>query len=242
MYMTSNAYMKTLHVQHTTTGTLTNETFSIKDVFALAGHTNSAGNVTWLQTHAPSDTTASVVTALLNEGAVLNGMTHTDELMYSLNGENIHYGMPKNPYDDERICGGSSSGAASSVANGEATFALGTDTGGSVRIPAAYCGLYGIRPTYNAVSLDGVIPLAKSFDTVGWIAHDAKMLAAVGDVLLPKQHVHPFTTLLVEQQSFQMLSQKHRRCMIDVLTALKLPSASITLAVGGLHISPHARH
>lgn len=234
MHMTSNAYMSTLNVQQTAVGALANKTFSVKDVFALAGHTNSAGNPTWLQTHKPSVTTAPVITKLLEEGAVLNGMTHTDELMYSLNGENVHYGMPKNPYDDERICGGSSSGAAASVANGEAVFAIGTDTGGSVRIPAAYCGLYGIRPTYEAVSLEGVIPLAKSFDTVGWMAQDAQTLAAVGDVLLPVQEMHSFTTLLVEQQSFQMLSSKHRRRMIDVLTALKLPSASITLAAEGL--------
>lgn len=233
--MTSNAYIQTINVPPTGTGSLSNMTFAVKDVFALSGHVNSAGNPTWLATHDKSKTTAPTIEQLLAAGATLNGMTHTDELMYSLNGENIHYGMPKNPYDDTRICGGSSSGSASAVACEEATFAIGTDTGGSVRIPAAYCGLYGIRPTHQAVSLQGVIPLAKSFDTVGWFARDATTLRAVGDVLLPTTDgQQTFTTLLLEQQSLQLVTPKYRRRLIELLATLQLPTASITLAKEGL--------
>ena len=118
--MTSNAYIKRMTLQTYTTGSLARMTFSVKDVFALRGHMNSAGNPTWLATHEQSDDTASVIEQLLEQGATLNGMTHTDELMYSLHGDNMHYGMPKNPLDGTRICGGSSSGAASSVASDEA--------------------------------------------------------------------------------------------------------------------------
>lgn len=232
--MTSNAYMKTLSLQTTTTGLLANKTFSVKDVFAVRGHTNSAGNPTWLATHEQSDSTALVMEQLLEQGAICNGMTHTDELMYSLHGDNMHYGMPKNPLDGTRICGGSSSGAASSVASDEADFAIGTDTGGSVRIPAAYCGLYGIRPTHDAVSLQGVIPLAKSFDTVGWMARDAQTLATVGDVLLPSAIPTTFTTCVLEQHSFRLLAKKYRKHVVRLVNALKLPTASITLMRQGL--------
>ena len=113
------------------------------------------------------------------------GKTITDELAYSLNGDNVHYGTPKNTKAPDRVPGGSSSGSAAAVAAGLCDFALGTDSGGSVRIPASYCGVYGVRTTVGVISMDGVVPFMPTFDTVGWFARDAGILSAVGDVLLP---------------------------------------------------------
>lgn len=171
-------------LEPTGTGSLSGKTFAVKDVFDIAGYTSSAGNPDWLRTHRPAARHAAVVERLLAAGARLVGTTITDELMYSINGENAHYGTPSNPRAPGRIPGGSSSGSASAVAAGLADFAIGTDTGGSVRVPAAYCGLYGIRPTHGAVDTAGLIPLAPSFDTVGWMARDLQMLLEVGRVLL----------------------------------------------------------
>lgn len=180
-----NAFMKQdLVLQPTGEGSLNNLTFAAKDVFAIKGHTNTAGNPDWLRTHEPSDVTASSIELLLASGAKLEGTTHTDELMYSINGQNDHYGTPINPKAPDRIPGGSSSGSAVAVAAGAVDFALGTDTGGSIRVPSAYCGIYGFRPTHDVIPMDGVIPLAPSYDTVGWMARDTSTLLKVGEVLL----------------------------------------------------------
>ncbi|MEW4371201.1 amidase [Paenibacillus kandeliae] len=169
---------------HPAEGPLAGLTFGVKDVFALEGYTSSAGNPDWLRTHGPAEQTAPAIRKLLEAGAELRGTTHTDELMYSLNGQNVHYGTPVNPQAPDRIPGGSSSGSAVAVSAGLRDFAIGTDTGGSVRIPSSYCGIYGIRPTHGLVDIDGVIPLAQGFDTVGWMANSAEMLFKVGQVLL----------------------------------------------------------
>jgi amidase len=108
-----------------------------------------------------------------------------DELAFSLNGENAHYGTPVNVAAPGRIPGGSSSGSAAAVAAKQADIGLGSDTGGSVRVPASYCGLWGIRPTHGRISLESAAPLAPSFDTVGWFARDAAGLRAAGQALLP---------------------------------------------------------
>lgn len=159
--------------------------FAAKDLFDVQGFVTGCGNPDWSRTHAPAASTAPAIRALLGAGASLAGKTVTDELAYSLTGQNVHYGTPVNPAAPDRIPGGSSSGSASAVAGGLVDFALGTDTGGSVRIPAALCGVLGFRPSHGAVSLEGVMPLAPSFDTVGWFARDPGILARVGDVLLP---------------------------------------------------------
>ena len=122
--------------------------------------------------------------ALLDAGARIVGKTHTDEMTYSLNGENAHYGTPVNVNAPGRIPGGSSSGSAAAVAAGLVDFALGSDTGGSVRAPASFCGIYGLRPTHGRISLEGACALAASFDTVGWFARDPALLERVGRVLL----------------------------------------------------------
>lgn len=166
-------------------GPLSGTGFAVKDLFDVAGLPTGAGSPDWLRTHEPPRRTAPVVETLLGAGARLIGKTHTDELAWSLNGENAHYGTPPNPAAPERIPGGSSSGSASAVAAGLVDFAIGTDTGGSVRLPASYCGIFGIRPTHGIVPLDRAVPLAPSLDTAGWFARDAAMLRRVGAVLLP---------------------------------------------------------
>lgn len=165
-------------------GMLSGLTFAAKDVFAVKGHVSGAGNPDWERTHEAADRHAAAIELLLASGARLDGMTHTDELMFSLNGENFHYGTPVNPKAPDRIPGGSSSGSAVVVAAGLADFAIGTDTGGSVRIPSSYCGIYGFRPTHGRVAIEGVIPLSVTFDTVGWMAGSAKLLKRAGEPLL----------------------------------------------------------
>ena len=167
-------------------GPLAGLSFGVKDLFAVNGVTACCGNPTWLATHEPAPRTAPSVAALLEAGATLVGLTLTDELALSLTGENAHYGTPINARCPDRVPGGSSSGSAAAVAAGLCDLALGTDTGGSVRVPASHCGIHGFRPTHEAVSSDGVCPLAPRFDTVGWFARDAATLALVGDVLLPR--------------------------------------------------------
>jgi amidase len=168
-------------------GPLRELSFAVKDLFDVEGVTACCGNPTWLETHAPASRTAPAVTALLEAGATLVGLTLTDELALSLTGENAHYGTPINASCPDRVPGGSSSGSAAAVAARLCDFALGTDTGGSVRVPASHCGIFGFRPTHDAIASDGVCPLAPRFDTVGWFARDAAVLARVGDVLLPPE-------------------------------------------------------
>lgn len=170
--------------------------FAAKDVFDIAGTRSGFGNPDWLRSHAPASSTAAVIDALRDAGAAMRGRTLTDELTYSLSGENVHYGTPLNPAAPDRIPGGSSSGSASATAAGLVDFALGTDCGGSVRLPASYCGLLGIRPTHGRVSVEGVIPFAPSFDVVGWFARDARVFEQVGCVLLQSARCSERATLL----------------------------------------------
>lgn len=167
-------------------GPLSGHALAVKDLFDVAGVVTSFGNPDWGRTHGPAEATAPVVLALLEAGASLVGKTKTVELAYGLTGENIWHGTPLNPRAPDRFPGGSSCGSAAAVASGQVDLALGSDTGGSVRIPASYCGLFGIRPSYGAVSLAGACALAPSLDTVGWFARSAGLLARVGDLLLPE--------------------------------------------------------
>jgi amidase len=166
-------------------GPLAGLQFAVQDVYAITGMRACYGSPAWLETHEPATHTASAVTVLLDAGATLAGVCVTDELAFSLTGENAHYGTPPNPRAIDRVPGGSSSGSAAAVATGAVDFALGTDTGGSVRVPASHTGLYGFRPTHGTIASDGVLPLAPSFDAVGWFARDAALCDAVGQVLLP---------------------------------------------------------
>lgn len=174
----------------TGTGALDGHTLAVKDLYAVAGHRIGAGNPVWLAEAQPQATTATAVAQLLDAGAAITGIAQTDEFALSLAGTNQHYGTPPNPAAPARISGGSSSGSASAAALGQASIGLGTDTGGSIRVPASYQGLWGIRSTHGAIALDGVQPLAQSFDTVGWMTRDPGALAAVAQVLLAQTGHH----------------------------------------------------
>lgn len=166
-------------------GSLSGLSVAVKDLFDWALVPTGAGNPTWLATHPVPDRDAAVVAALLAAGAELHGKTVTDELAYSIHGDNLHYGTPRNAAAPGRVPGGSSSGSAAAVAADLVDAALGTDTGGSIRVPAAYCGLYGLRSTHGRVDSTGVVPLAPSFDTVGWLSKSPIALRRIAEVLLP---------------------------------------------------------
>lgn len=165
-------------------GPLAGLDFACKDLIDIAGTVTGGGNPDWRRTHAPAARHAPVVARLLAAGARLVGKTITDELAFSLEGRNVHEGTPTNPRCPELLPGGSSSGSAVAVAAGLADFALGTDTGGSVRVPASFCGILGFRPSHGALPLEGVLPFAPSYDTIGWFARDGSVLQRVGRTLL----------------------------------------------------------
>jgi amidase len=204
------------------TGPLLGYTFAVKDVFDIAGYRTGNGHPRWLETHPPAERTASAVERLLAAGARLVGKTHCDEMTYSINGENVHYGTPVNPRARGRIPGGSSSGSASAVSGGLVDFALGTDCGGSVRIPASYCGVYGIRTSHGLVPADDVVPLAKSFDTVGWFAQTANLMQRIGSVLLPPTNPFVPRRLLIATDAFAALDAEISAALtpaIEMVTA-----------------------
>jgi amidase len=165
-------------------GPLSGLTFAAKDIFDVAGYVTGGGNPDWRATHRPAEHTAWVVRVLVEAGATMVGKTITDEITRGIFGENAHYGTPVNPRAPGRVPGGSSSGSAAAVAGGLIDFALGSDTGGSVRVPSSFCGLYGLRPTHGRIPLDGILVQAPSYDTIGWFARDADLFARVGSVLL----------------------------------------------------------
>ena len=165
-------------------GPLAGLTFAAKDLFDVAGHPTGGGNPDWARQHPIPKRHAWAVQRLLEAGATLIGKTITDEVSLGILGENPFDGTALNPKAPDRVPGGSSSGSASAVAQGLCDTALGTDTGGSVRVPASFCGLYGIRPTHGRLDLTGMLPQAPSSDTTGWFARDADTFARVSAVML----------------------------------------------------------
>ena len=158
--------------------------FAAKDLFDVAGYPTGGGCPTVLALSGIKTRNAPIVQRLLDAGARFVGKTHTDELAFSMNGRNAHFGTPRNGGAPDRIPGGSSSGSASAVSNRLCDFALGTDTGGSVRAPASHCGLFGLRPTHGRVPLEGCLDLAPSLDTCGFFARDAQTFSRVADTIL----------------------------------------------------------
>ncbi|TAG49695.1 MAG: amidase [Betaproteobacteria bacterium] len=173
-----------VEVPNAETGPLSGLTFAAKDLFDVAGYPTGGGNPVLLAKSGIKTKNAVTVQKLLDAGARFVGKTHTDELAFSMNGKNAHFGTPINGGAPDRIPGGSSSGSASAVSNKLCDFALGTDTGGSVRAPANHCGLFGIRPTHGRISLEGALDLAPSYDTCGFFTRDIETFARVADVLL----------------------------------------------------------
>lgn len=203
-------------------GPLSGLTFAVKDVFHIKGARTGFGQPDWLRTHEPATGTAAVVRQLLDAGAAMRGKTLSDELAYSLTGENVHYGTPTNPFDPDRIPGGSSNGSVAAVAGRLVDFAVGTDCGGSVRLPASYCGVLGIRPSYGRVSLQGVIPFGPSFDVAGWFARDPDIFQRVGDVLLGSdvRTPPPPRRVLLVPEAFDMVDSAVSEALGPAVAAL----------------------
>jgi amidase len=199
----SDPFIARLRIAGAPGGPLAGLTFAAKDLFDVAGHPTGGGNPDWARQYPVPTRHAWAVQRLLDAGATLIGKTVTDEVSLGILGENPFDGPPLNPRAPDRVPGGSSSGSASAVAQGLCDVALGTDTGGSVRVPASFCGLYGIRPTHGRLDLRGMLPQAPSSDTTGWFARDAATFARVSEVLLdePPAAVLP-TRLIVAVDAF----------------------------------------
>lgn len=177
-------------------------TFAVKDLFDVAGVATGGGNHDWAKANPVPARNAWAVQTLLDAGAELVGKTITDEVSLGILGESAFDGTPLNSAAPERVPGGSSSGSAAAVAAGLCDTALGTDTGGSMRVPASFCGIYGIRPTHGRIDLAGLMPQAPSSDTAGWFARDARTFARVGTVMLGEKPGPLPTKLLIAVDAF----------------------------------------
>ncbi len=209
-------------------GALSDLRLVYKDLYHVAGYPTGAGNPTWLHTHKPAVATSPVLLQLMNAGMQIIGRVQTDELAYSLNGCNIHYGTPVNPAAPDRLPGGSSSGSAVAVARGEADVGLGTDTGGSIRVPACYNGLFGIRPTHGRLSSEHMVPLAPRFDTPGWLCRDAVTLERVGALLFGVAPVEPEAVDLIWATTlFDLLPEALRTAIAPLKQQLATCAASL---------------
>ncbi|WP_421916461.1 amidase [Mesorhizobium sp.] len=223
-------------VANAQTGPLAGLSLAVKDIFDVAGYRTGCGNPQKYEEASPAASTAPAVQALLDAGARFAGKTQTDELAFSLMGLNAHFPSPVNPAAPERITGGSSSGSASAVAGGLADIATGSDTGGSIRAPASFCGLVGLRATHGRIPLDGTMPLAPSFDTFGWFARDMATYVKVGAVLLGEDtHEHelkrPVSLRVLDELVLGPDEAKAYRDMLRPVTAvLGTPKAAEPLA------------
>ena len=219
-------------------GPLAGLTFAAKDLFDVAGHPTGGGNPDWARQNPVPTRHAWAVQRLLDAGATLIGKTITDEVSLGILGENPFDGTPLNPTAPDRVPGGSSSGSASAVAQGLCDTALGTDTGGSVRVPASFCGLYGIRPTHGRLDLTGMLAQAPSSDTTGWFARDATTFARVSEVMLgePIPATLP-THLVVAVDAFGLADAETAAAlqpMVRALAALMKDVRDDLLAPSGL--------
>jgi amidase len=219
-------------------GSLKGLSFAVKDLYDVVGYPTGAGSPHLLAMSRTKTKHADAVRKLLEAGAKFVGKTITDELAFSMNGKNAHFGTPVNGAAPDRIPGGSSSGSAAVVSHGLCDFALGTDTGGSVRAPANHCGLYGLRPTHGRISLKGVHPLSRSFDTCGWFARDAATFARVGEVLLgaDRRRLPARPRMLLAADCFDLLSPETRAALGPALARLEAAHGGarpVTVAPGG---------
>ncbi len=227
------------------TGPLAGLGFAVKDLIDVAGVPTGGGNPDWPRFAPSPKQHAGVVQALLAAGASVVGKTVTDEVSLGILGENAHDGTPLNPAAPDRVPGGSSSGSASAVASGACDFALGTDSGGSVRVPASFCGLYGIRPTHGRVDFTGITAQSPSADTCGWFARDPAVFARVGEVLCgaPVPQALP-TTLLVATDAFGFADEAVAQALmplVERLAALLGQRRDAVLAPPGLSIWQRAQ-
>ena len=203
-----NAFCKDTdaYLEGSLSGSLSTLTFAAKDIFDVKGYITGGGNPDWRLSQGPAESTAWAVRVLVEAGATMAGKTLTDEITRGIFGENAHYGTPVNVNAPGRVPGGASSGSASAVAGGLVNFALGSDTGGSVRVPSSFCGLYGLRPTHGRIPLAGVLPQSSSYDTVGWFARDPETFAKVGSVILQSEITDQLPRqVLIAEDAFELL-------------------------------------
>ncbi len=208
-------------------GPLDGLTVAVKDMYDIAGERTGGGCPAWLATQAPAARHSTAVARVLDAGGTLVGKTVCDELFYSVSGINAHYGMPANPRAPGRIPGGSSSGSAAAVAAGACDLALGSDTGGSVRIPAALNGVWGIRTSTGRVDETGEMAMAPSFDACGWFASSPGLLRKLGGVLLDGEAVRaPVGRLLIAEDAFAEADADVAALLRDALADMtELPAA-----------------
>ena len=235
-----NAFCKDTdaYLEGATDGPLAGLTFAAKDIFDVAGYVTGGGNPDWQATHQPAERTARVVNTLVEAGATMVGKTITDELTRGIFGENAHYGTPVNPRAPDRVPGGSSSGSVSAVAGGLVDFALGSDTGGSVRVPSSFCGVYGLRPTHGRIPLEGILIQAPSYDTVGWFARDATTFARVGGVLFQSEIPDEAPRrLVIAEDAFELADESVIEALqpaVDAIASMIGDSRTERLAPNGL--------
>jgi amidase len=194
--------------------------FAVKDVLDVEGITTGSGNPDWQRTHLPARSTAPAVARWLASGGRMVGKTICDELAFSLEGANFHYGTPRNPRCPGRLPGGSSSGSAAAVAGGLVDGGLGSDTGGSVRVPASFCGIFGFRPTHGRVPVRGMTPLAPTYDTVGWFARDGRTLQRFGRALSMGRRARPPRQLLLVADAWELVEPRSAAPLRDAADAL----------------------
>ena len=229
-------------------GPLSGLTFAVKDLFDVAGEPTGGGNPDWGRTNPIPDRHAALVDRLLRVGASVVGKTITDEISLGILGENAFHGTPRNPAAPGFVPGGSSSGSAAAVGASLVDFALGSDTGGSVRVPASFCGLHGIRPTHGRVDVAGLMPQAPSFDTAGWFARDAATFLRVSEAVLDEAGPAPASAaparLLVARDAFAFADPAVGDALRDVrsrLADLAGAAADITVAPQGLSVWARAQ-
>ena len=216
-------------------GPLAGKTFAVKDLYHIAGRKLSNGNPDYYDWVEPKTKTSVAVQQLLDAGADIVGITICDEFFYSLSGDNAHYGAPRNLRAPGRMPGGSSSGSAAAMSAEMCDFTLGSDTGGSVRIPASFCGLYGIRPTHGRVDLSYAHPMAPSFDTAGWFTNDAELFRDIGPVLLDENAIAGKPErMLVLTDAFARATPAVKQALEAVLAAAAdvLPDGEPTMVAG----------
>lgn len=224
-------------VRGAATGPLASLTAVVKDMYDIAGTRTGGGSPEWLAEQKPATRHAAVVEQIVTAGATITGKTICDEFFYSVAGVNAHYGTPTNLRAPGRIPGGSSSGSAAACGANACDFALGSDTGGSVRIPASFNGLYGLRPTHGRIDLAGAMAMAPSFDVGGWFANAPGVFHRVGTVLLRGTAVAaPVRHLVVATDAFAQADAEVAALGRDFLkhaTPILPQSTEVTAAPGG---------
>jgi amidase len=208
-------------ISGTATGPLAGLTCAVKDMYDIAGYRTGGGSPDWLAAATEAASSAAAVRRVLDAGATIIGKTICDEFFFSVTGANAHYGTPVNPRAPGRLPGGSSSGSAAATSAGACDFALGSDTGGSVRVPASFCGIHGIRPTHGRVHLSGAMSMAPSFDVAGWFANGPGVFRGVGQVLLEgAPHSAKVESLIVLEDAFEQADAAAAALLRSALAAM----------------------